>query len=215
MAHIKGNNRYIYYYQRERLHVKSCMYVLVKAKVNSICMCVCLSMFCLCVSSLYLILTWLVLVFLNRQRRTCVCLHVFLCGSCCACIDSSPTCAPELLAFNLADSFVSKPSGVAAASSTGLNRVVKQVVSQPLQVTVTHKGILGQMTDRGKWEKRGEKMGLLWEWELWPWLTQASYVKVILCNHFFSLLTETKHSWFKQNPSKHLHLLQVPGTSFL
>lgn len=73
------------------------------------------------------------------------------------------TCAPELLAFNLANSFVSEPSWVAAASSTGLNRVVKQVVSQPLQVTVTHKGILGQMTERGNRERRGEKMGLLWD----------------------------------------------------
>lgn len=61
---------------------------------------------------------------------------------------SSPTCAPELLAFDLADPFVRQPSGVAAARSTGLDGIVKQVVGQPLQVTVTHKGILGQMTKR-------------------------------------------------------------------
>ena len=69
---------------------------------------------------------------------------------------SSPTCAPELLAFNLADAFVSQPSGVAAAGSTGLNGVVKQVVSQPLQVTVTHKGILGQMTETEREERGGD-----------------------------------------------------------
>ena len=58
------------------------------------------------------------------------------------------TCAPELLAFDLADSFVSQSSGVAAACPTGLNWVVKQVICQPLQVTVAHKWILGQMTAR-------------------------------------------------------------------
>lgn len=77
--------------------------------------------------------------------------------ACFICVDTSPTCAPELLAFNLANSFVSKPPGVAAASSTGLDGVVKQVVSQPLQVTVTHKGILSQMSEREKGEKRNEK----------------------------------------------------------
>lgn len=55
------------------------------------------------------------------------------------------TCAPELLAFHLADAFISQPPGVAAAGAAGLYRVVKQVVGQPLQVTVTHKGILGQV----------------------------------------------------------------------
>ncbi len=75
-------------------------------------------------------------------------------------MNSSPTCAPELLAFNLADALVSQPSGVAAARSAGLNRVVKQVVCQPLQVTVTHKGILGQMTEGEKGERREGMMGL-------------------------------------------------------
>lgn len=77
-------------------------------------------------------------------------------------MDSSLTCASELLAFNLADSFVCQPPGVAAARSAGLDGIVKQVVSQPLQVTVTHKGILGQMTERGKGKRREEKMGLSW-----------------------------------------------------
>lgn len=58
------------------------------------------------------------------------------------------TCAPELLAFHLADAFICQPSGVAAASAAGLDGVVKQVVGQPLQVAVTHKGILGQVTGR-------------------------------------------------------------------
>lgn len=66
------------------------------------------------------------------------------------CVKSSPTCAPELLSLHLAYSFVSQPSGVAAACSACLNWVVKQVVCQPLQVTVTHKGILGQMTEKEK-----------------------------------------------------------------
>lgn len=88
----------------------------------------------------------------------CLCLHVFACVCLgvfgCVFADSSPTCAPELLAFNLADAFVSQPSGVAAARSAGLDRVVKQVVCQPLEVTVTHKGILGQMTEREGGERR-------------------------------------------------------------
>lgn len=71
------------------------------------------------------------------------------------------TCAPELLPFNLADAFVSQPPRVAAASSARLDGVVKQVVGQPLQVTVTHKGILGQMTE-GEERERGGKMGLSW-----------------------------------------------------
>lgn len=58
------------------------------------------------------------------------------------------TCAPELLAFHLADAFISQPPGVAATGAAGLYWVVKQVVGQPLQVTVTHKGILGQVAGR-------------------------------------------------------------------
>lgn len=84
-------------------------------------------------------------------------------------MNSSPlTCAPELLAFHLADAFVRQPSGVAAAGSTGLDGVVEQVVCQPLQVTVTHEGILGQVTGseggerRGRERERGGEMGLSW-----------------------------------------------------
>lgn len=73
----------------------------------------------------------------------------------CACLNPYLTCAPELLAFNLADAFVGQSSGMATAGATGLNRVVKQVVCQPLQVTVTHKGILGQMTRRER-EREGD-----------------------------------------------------------
>lgn len=62
----------------------------------------------------------------------------------CVCL----TCAPELLAFDLADALVGQSSGVAAAGPAGLDRVVEQVVCQPLQVTVAHKGILGQMAGR-------------------------------------------------------------------
>lgn len=71
-------------------------------------------------------------------------------------MNSSPlTCAPELLAFHLADAFVRQPSGVAAAGSTGLDGVVEQVVCQPLQVTVTHEGVLGQVTGRERGERGG------------------------------------------------------------
>ena len=44
---------------------------------------------------------------------------------------------------------------MAAASSTGLDGIVKQVVGQPLQVAVTHEGILSQMTERGEGEGGG------------------------------------------------------------
>lgn len=44
---------------------------------------------------------------------------------------------------------------MAAASPAGLYWVVKQVVCQPLQVTVTHKGVLSQMAVRKK--RREEK----------------------------------------------------------
>lgn len=70
------------------------------------------------------------------------------------------TCAPELLSFDLADSLVSQPPGVAAACTAGLNRVVKQVVCQPLQVAVTHKGILGQMTVKRRKIREKQKKSL-------------------------------------------------------
>lgn len=55
------------------------------------------------------------------------------------------TCAPELLAFDLADAFVGQPARVAAARAAGLDGIVEQEVGQPLQVTVAHEGILGQV----------------------------------------------------------------------
>lgn len=87
------------------------------------------------------------------QRFISTCLHLFVC------LNVYLTCASELLAFNLADAFVSQPSGMAAAGSTGLNGVVEQVVCQPLQVTVTHKGILGQMAGKQRGGERKQDGG--------------------------------------------------------
>lgn len=66
------------------------------------------------------------------------------------------TCAPELLAFDLADALVGQPPRVAAAGAAGLDGVVEQVVGQPLQVAVAHEGILGQMT-KG-WRRKQERV---------------------------------------------------------
>ncbi len=38
---------------------------------------------------------------------------------------------------------------MAASSSTGLNWIVKQIVGQPLQMTVTHEGILSEVSAEG------------------------------------------------------------------
>lgn len=85
-------------------------------------------------------------------------MHICISLGVTVCLNSRLTCAPELLAFDLADAFVSQPSGVAAAGPAGLDGVVKQVVCQPLQVTVTHKGVLGQMTgtESERWRKTRE-----------------------------------------------------------
>lgn len=64
------------------------------------------------------------------------------------CRCSSLTCAPELLAFDLADALVGEAPRVTAAGATGFDGVVKQVVGQPLQVTVAHEGVLGQVAAR-------------------------------------------------------------------
>lgn len=69
---------------------------------------------------------------------------------------ASPTCASELLAFNLAYTFVGQSPGVAAARSTGLDGIIEQVICQPLQVTVTHERILGQVT----WKEEGKEAWL-------------------------------------------------------
>lgn len=47
---------------------------------------------------------------------------------------------------------------MAAARAARLDGVVKQVVSQPLQVTVTHEGILSKMSEEVK-GVRGEETG--------------------------------------------------------
>lgn len=61
----------------------------------------------------------------------------------------SSTCAAKLLALNLADAFVGEAARVAASSSAGLNWIVKQIVGQPLQMTVTHEGILSEVSAEG------------------------------------------------------------------
>ena len=73
-------------------------------------------------------------------------------------LSSGLTCAPELLAFDLADAFVRQPPRVAAAGAAGLDGVVEQVICQPLQVAVAHKGVLGQMagTERRRRRRRDE-----------------------------------------------------------
>lgn len=48
---------------------------------------------------------------------------------------------------------------MATARPARLDGVVKQVVSQPLQVTVTHEGILSKMSGGGKGCERENKYG--------------------------------------------------------
>lgn len=81
-------------------------------------------------------------------------LHVCMCVRECECVKS--TCAAELLALDLTDALVGEAARVAAARPARLYGVVKQVVSQPLQVTVTHKGILSKMSEEVK-SVRGKK----------------------------------------------------------
>lgn len=61
----------------------------------------------------------------------------------------SYTCAAELLALDLTDAFVGEAARMAASSSAGLNWIVEQVVGQPLQMTVTHEGILSEVSTEG------------------------------------------------------------------
>lgn len=58
----------------------------------------------------------------------------------------SSTCAAKLLALDLADALVGEAARVAASSPAGLNWIVKQVVGQPLQMTVTHEWILSEVS---------------------------------------------------------------------
>lgn len=48
---------------------------------------------------------------------------------------------------------------MAAARPAGLNGVVEQVVSQPLEVTVAHEGILGQMAESRRDRETGREGG--------------------------------------------------------
>lgn len=70
----------------------------------------------------------------------------------------SSTCAAELLALDLADAFVSEAARVAASSSAGLNWIVKQVVGQPLQMTVTHEGILSEVSAEGGHNDKSKRL---------------------------------------------------------
>lgn len=52
----------------------------------------------------------------------------------------------EFLALDLPDAFVGKATRAGTAGAAGLDRVGAQIVGQPLQVTVTDKWVLSQMT---------------------------------------------------------------------
>lgn len=58
---------------------------------------------------------------------------------------SWPTRAAELLALNLSNALVCESPRAGAAGAAGLDGVGAQVVRQPLQITVTNKGVLGQV----------------------------------------------------------------------
>lgn len=120
---------------------------------------------------------------ITNSPRMFVCVH--MCEIRCACLNPYLTCAPELLAFNLADAFVGQSSGMATAGSTGLNRVVKQVVCQPLQVTVTHKGILGQMTRKEREMRDGFVMGTGSEADRTVTSCHSCYCNILLMNDYF------------------------------
>lgn len=66
-----------------------------------------------------------------------------------------PTGAAELLALDLSDALVGKAAGAGTAGAAGLDGVGAQVVCQPLQITVTNKWVLGQVTGEGR-EGEGE-----------------------------------------------------------
>ena len=80
---------------------------------------------------------------------------------------SPPTRAAELLALDLPDAFVGQSSGAGTACTAGLYWVGAKVVCQPLQVTVTDKRVLGQVTGNSEGgnyisgiEKEGSKFHL-------------------------------------------------------
>lgn len=77
----------------------------------------------------------------------------YICANYCMCVDAVKcmcvrvcTWAAELLALDLPDSFVGEPSRAGAAGAARLDGIVLQVVCQPLQMAVTDKGVLCQVT---------------------------------------------------------------------
>lgn len=66
-----------------------------------------------------------------------------------------PTRAAEFLALDLSDAFVCQSARAGAASTAGLDGIGAEVVGQPLQITVTNKRVLGQVTGGGR--GRGNK----------------------------------------------------------
>lgn len=72
-----------------------------------------------------------------------------------------PTRATEFLALDLSNAFVCKAARAGTAGATGLDGVGAQVVGQPLQVTVTNKWVLGQVTG----EQRGRGGEVYWKEE--------------------------------------------------
>lgn len=70
-----------------------------------------------------------------------------------------PTGAAEFLALDLSNAFVCEAARAGAAGTAGLDGVGAQVVCKPLQITVTNKWVLGQVT--GRQRDRGE------DWKEW------------------------------------------------
>lgn len=78
-----------------------------------------------------------------------------------------PTGAAKFLALDLSNTLVCKTARAGAAGAAGLNGVGAQVVCQPLQITVTNKWVLCQVTgeesgrgrDGLKWRGKGKRGG--------------------------------------------------------
>lgn len=57
-----------------------------------------------------------------------------------------PTRAAEFLALDLSNTFVCESARAGTAGAAGLDGVGAQVICQPLQITVTNKWVLSQVT---------------------------------------------------------------------
>lgn len=68
-----------------------------------------------------------------------------------------PTRAAELLALDLSNAFVCESAWAGTAGTAGLDGVGAQVVCQPLQITVTDKWVLGQVTGKREGRERRKK----------------------------------------------------------